>query len=125
MSSEVLRASEVTLQAVFRRSARIFADRVALIDGVGQHTYRTIERNALGLVGALQARGLRKGDRIAILSEPRRAYVELYVAAAYAGLTVVALNTRLHERARGVHRGRPAARALPGRGFRTCRRGRL
>lgn len=90
--------STITLQDVFTRSARLFANRIAVVDGGVRYTYRQIDVRARRIAGALRASGLGKGDRIAVLSEPRREFIELYIAAAYAGLTVVALNTRLHPR---------------------------
>jgi fatty-acyl-CoA synthase len=90
------RAAGMTLAAVFRRSARIFADRVAVADERGRMTYRELDVRTDRLASALTASGLRRGDRIAVLSEPHAAYVETYVAAAKLGLTVVALNIRLH-----------------------------
>ena len=99
MSAEDLaHAREITLQDVFARSARIFSDRVAVVDDDGRHTYRDVEMRARKLAGGFKALGLRHGDRISILSEPRREFVETYIAATYVGLTVVALNTRLHDR---------------------------
>ncbi|HEY0253558.1 MAG TPA: AMP-binding protein [Kofleriaceae bacterium] len=90
--------STITLQDVFVRSAKLFADRIALVDSHGRFTYREIDERARRIAGALVASGVRKGDRIAVLSEPRREFVEMYIAAAYAGFTLVALNTRLHPR---------------------------
>jgi fatty-acyl-CoA synthase len=94
--NDALRASEITLASLFERSARIFAKRVAVVDDAGRHTYEEVETRARRLASALHASGLAHGDRIAVLAEPRREYCEIYIAAAYAGLTVVALNTRLH-----------------------------
>ena len=45
--------------------------------------------------GALQAAGVGRGDRVAILSLNRAAYLEYFYAAPWAGVTVVPLNTRL------------------------------
>lgn len=96
--SDAARAREITLQDLFRRSALLHADRVAVVDDGGRHTYRDVEARARRLAGAIAARGLGRGARLAILSEPRREYLETYIAAAYLGVTVIALNTRLHER---------------------------
>ncbi|MFT3696719.1 MAG: AMP-binding protein [Kofleriaceae bacterium] len=90
--------STITLQDVFTRSAKLFADRIAVVDAHGRYTYKQIDDRARQIAGALRGKGLRKGDRIAVLSEPRREFIEMYIASAYAGLTLVALNTRLHPR---------------------------
>ncbi|MQA84286.1 MAG: AMP-binding protein [Streptosporangiales bacterium] len=90
------RSAEITLADVFRRSARIFADRVALAAEDTRLTYRELDENANRLANALVGLGLRRGDRIAVLSEPHPGYATTYVAAAKVGITVVALNIRLH-----------------------------
>jgi acyl-CoA synthetase (AMP-forming)/AMP-acid ligase II len=89
-------ASAITLAAIFRRSARLFADRVAVVGPDRRLTYRELDERSARLANALTAAGIGRGDRIAVLSNPRPEYVELYVAAAKLGVTVVALNTRLH-----------------------------
>jgi acyl-CoA synthetase (AMP-forming)/AMP-acid ligase II len=90
-------AGGITLAGVFHRSARIFGERVAVVseDGV-ELTYRELAARANRLANALTGLGLARGDRLAVLSEPHAGYIETYVAAAYLGITVVALNTRLH-----------------------------
>ena len=89
--------AQITLQDLFRRSATLFADRIAVVDEAGRYTYAQIDARARRLAGGLRAR-VSRGERVAMLSEPRREFIELYIAAAYAGITVVALNTRLHPR---------------------------
>lgn len=96
LENDLSHARDITLAALFRRSAQIFGDRIAVVDDDGRHTYRDVELRARKLSNALIASGLTHGSRIGVLSEPRREYCEIYIAAAYAGITVVALNTRLH-----------------------------
>ncbi len=48
------------------------------------------------LANALAQEGVTGGGRIAVLSTTRPEYAEVYVAAAKLGLTVVALNVRMH-----------------------------
>ena len=96
--SDVERAREITLRTVFRRAAKIFSGRVAVVDAAGRYTYAEIDRRARQLAAVLLARGLGRGDRVAILSETRREYIETYIAAAYAGVTLLTLNIRLHPR---------------------------
>lgn len=90
------RAAGITLAGVFRRSARIYADRIAIAGDRGRLTYRELDLRTDRLANALVTLGLRRGDRLAVLSEPHSAYVETYLAAAKLGVTVVALNIRLH-----------------------------
>jgi len=88
--------SAATLAAVLRRSFRLYADRVALVCDEQRITYRELHERSERLAAALLAAGIKPGGRIAVLSPPRREFVECYAAAARLGVTVVALNTRLH-----------------------------
>ncbi len=89
-------AAGITLADLFRRSARLFADRAAVVDETGDGlTYAELDDRSNRLANTLTAWGLGPGDRLAVLSEPHRGYVETYVAAAKLGVTVVALNTRM------------------------------
>jgi fatty-acyl-CoA synthase len=90
------RASHFTLADLFRRSARLYADRPAIVCDELELTYRQLDGRSDRLARALRGRGLERGDRIGALSTTRPEYAELYVAAAKLGLTVVALNYRLH-----------------------------
>lgn len=89
-------AAAITLAGVFRRSARLFADRVAVVGGDRRLTYRELDERSTRLANALTEAGIAPGERIAVLSNPRPEFVETYLAAAKLGVTVVALNTRLH-----------------------------
>ncbi len=89
-------ASAITLAATFRRSARLFADRVAVVGPDRRLTYRELDERSTRLANALTQSEILGGDRIAVLSSPRPEFIELYMAAAKVGVTVVALNTRLH-----------------------------
>jgi fatty-acyl-CoA synthase len=90
------RASQFTLGDLFRRSARVFASRTAIVSDDIALTYRELDERTDRLARALAAGGLGHGDRITVLSTTRPEYVEVYLAAAKLGLTVIALNTRLH-----------------------------
>jgi fatty-acyl-CoA synthase len=89
-------AASSTIDGVFRRAFRVFADRVAVTSETGSWTYAALRDRSWRLANALSALGLRRGGRIAVLSETRPEYVEAYAACAALGVTVVALNIRLH-----------------------------
>jgi acyl-CoA synthetase (AMP-forming)/AMP-acid ligase II len=92
-------AAGITLDALFRRSFRIFSDRVAVTSGEpgeASLTYAELGNRAERLAAGLHATGLRRGDRVAVLSETRPEYVELYAALARLGVAAVTLNVRLH-----------------------------
>jgi acyl-CoA synthetase (AMP-forming)/AMP-acid ligase II len=84
-------ASAATLAALLRRSFRLYADRVALVCDEQRITYRELHQRSERLAAALLNAGIEPGGRIAVLSPPRREFVECYAAAARLGVTVVAL----------------------------------
>jgi fatty-acyl-CoA synthase len=104
-------AADVTLDGLFRRSFRVFADRTALTWENGERSYREVGERSWRLANALRARGHGRGSTVAVLSETRPEYVECYAAMAALGITVATLNIRLHpdEIATCLRKSRPAA----------------
>lgn len=71
-------------------------DRDAIqIAGGGSRTYRQLDERSTRLANALLARGLTAGDRLAAWSDTCPEYIEIYLAAAKAGLVVVPVNSML------------------------------
>jgi acetyl-CoA synthetase len=54
------------ISSFLSRSAELYSNRLAVIDGERRYTFREVEIRVHKLVGALKAIGLRKGDRVAI-----------------------------------------------------------
>ncbi|WP_218508688.1 class I adenylate-forming enzyme family protein [Variovorax sp. dw_308] len=108
-STDAVLASDITLDAMFRRAFTVFGPRTAISWDGGTRTYAETGERAWRLASALQARGYRRGDTIAVLSETRAEYIECYAALAALGITVATLNTRLHPRelATCLHKCRP------------------
>jgi fatty-acyl-CoA synthase len=79
---------------LLRRAAARFPDKQALIDGERVLTYREFDRAADRAGQALMALGLRKGDRMAILSHNSMEFAILYFGAARAGVIAAMLTTR-------------------------------
>ena len=94
--AQAVACSAATIDGVFRRAFTVFADRVAVVAEDTSMTYAELRNRAWQLANALTALGLGRGSRIAVLSETRPEYVETYAACAALGVTVVALNIRLH-----------------------------
>src|SRR5271169_2742860 len=94
--AQAVACSSATIDGVFRRAFTVFADRVAVVAEDTSMTYAELRNRAWQLANALTALGLGRGSRIAVLSETRPEYVETYAACAALGVTVVALNIRLH-----------------------------
>jgi acyl-CoA synthetase (AMP-forming)/AMP-acid ligase II len=88
------RATHFTVPALFRRSARLFADRPAVVSEHRQLSYAQLDARTNRLARCLRASGLGRGDCIAVLSTTRPEYIEAYIGAAKAGVTLVALNIR-------------------------------
>ncbi|MEM1232445.1 MAG: AMP-binding protein, partial [Pseudomonadota bacterium] len=77
-----------------RRARQLAADKVGVIDGERQVTFGELAQRCAQLVGGLQALGMERGDRIAILANNCHQYIETYTGVPAGGLVVVPLNTR-------------------------------
>jgi fatty-acyl-CoA synthase len=87
--------SQLTPTAFLERSARVFPDRVAVIDGDRRFTYREFADRSRRLAGALAARGIAPGDRVAALCTNSSAMLEAHNGVPWAGAVLVPLNVRL------------------------------
>ncbi len=92
---EVLLAARLGVADLFRKQALLQPAAPALTDESRTLDYATLDARSDRVAGALHGRGLRAGDRVAILSENRIEYLELELAAAKLGLIVACLNWRL------------------------------
>ena len=77
------------------RSAAIYRDKIAVIDGAVQRTYPEFLDRVQRLAAALQARGIAAGERIAVLSPNTSMALEATFAVPLAGGVLCAINTRL------------------------------
>ena len=85
----------LTPTAFLDRSAVVFADRVAVVDGAERWTYREFADRCLRQAGMLADLGLQPGDRVAVLAPNTHVMLESHYGVLYAGMVLVALNTRL------------------------------
>ena len=93
----------LTPTAFLDRSAEVFADRVAVVDGGSsggqtsgeQTTYAQLRDRCLRQAGALETLGVGPGDRVAVLAPNSRLLLESHYGVPYAGAVLVALNVRL------------------------------
>jgi fatty-acyl-CoA synthase len=81
-----------TVGRVLERSARRAPDRVALTFAQRSWTYSQLDRAAGRVAGALLARGLEPGDRVAAFGKNSDAYLLLFLGCARAGLIHVPVN---------------------------------
>jgi fatty-acyl-CoA synthase len=81
-----------------RRSAAVFADRTAVIDGERSYSYSELERRVARMAALLDDRGIARGDRVAVLAPNTPLLLEAHFAVPALGAVLVALNFRLTPR---------------------------
>ncbi|OGA02220.1 MAG: hypothetical protein A3H35_14635 [Betaproteobacteria bacterium RIFCSPLOWO2_02_FULL_62_17] len=80
---------------ILPRARALFADHLAVWDGEKRFTFEELGRRVDALVGALKAKGVKRGDRVGILDVNSHRYAEAYYACAQAGMILLPLNSRL------------------------------
>ncbi|MES2561477.1 MAG: acyl--CoA ligase family protein [Pseudomonadota bacterium] len=85
----------LTPTAFLMRAGRVFADRIAVMDGEQRYTYAEFLDRSLRLAGALHARGIPHGARVAVLAPNTHVLLEAHYGVPFAGAVLVALNPRL------------------------------
>jgi len=91
----VRRSAGSNVASLFAARARVHPDRPALEDGERRWTYADLDRRAGKLASVLAASGVARGSRVAILSENRTEYLEVFLAAARLGAVVACQSWRL------------------------------
>ncbi|WP_418648970.1 acyl--CoA ligase family protein (plasmid) [Thauera butanivorans] len=94
MSSDI-NFEPLTPVSFLRRSGRVHADRVAVIDEGRETTYAQLLERCERLAGGLNGLGVAPGDRVAVLLHNTQAMVEAHFGVPMAGAVLVSLNTRL------------------------------
>jgi fatty-acyl-CoA synthase len=87
--------AELTPTRFLDRAARVYGERLAIVDGALEYTYAEFAERCRRLSGALIERGVAPGDRVAALCTNGHAMLELHNAILYAGAVLVPLNIRL------------------------------
>ena len=85
----------LTPTSFLRRAATVFADRIAIVDGVRRTTYAGFWSRAQRLAGALRELGVAPGDRVAVLASNSQLLLEAHYAVPLSGAVLVTLNSRL------------------------------
>ena len=86
------------LQDLLTRTSRRYGNKVAIIDGVRHFTYSQISEYSGRLAAAMAARGVGKGDRVAILAPNCVEFVIAFFGILKAGAVVSAINSGYRER---------------------------
>ena len=89
------RSAQSTVAGLFQEQVRVYPNRIALDDGTRRLTYAELDERARRLATVLAARGVERGTRVAILSENRLEYFDLFFAAARLGAIAACQNWRL------------------------------
>jgi fatty-acyl-CoA synthase len=77
------------------RAARVFRDKVAVVDGDVQRTYPEMLTRVYRFAHVLAGLGIRDGARVAVLAKNESTLLEAHYAVPLAGGVLCALNTRL------------------------------
>ncbi|HJY07809.1 MAG TPA: AMP-binding protein, partial [Bryobacteraceae bacterium] len=85
----------LSISHILPRARALYADRLAVWDGERKFTFAELGRRVDALVGALKAKGVKRGDRVGILDVNSYRYAEAYYACAQAGMILLPLNSRL------------------------------
>ena len=86
------------LQETLRRTAGRLPDKVAVIDGDREYTYRQLDRYSDRLSSALLGLGVSKGDRVGILAPNCAEFVIAFYGIVKAGAIVTTVNSGYRER---------------------------
>ena len=78
-----------------RRAARLFPDKIAVVDGVQRYTYRHLQARVHRLANALRQLDVQQGDKVAVLSPNSHRVLEAFFAVPQLGAVLTPLNYRL------------------------------
>ena len=95
MTTEMDTARANGLGEVLRRSAARFRDKTAIIDGETRWSFRELDAIVSSVAAGLEARGVAKGDRIALLSRNSADFAAIAWGAARLGAILVPINFML------------------------------
>jgi len=88
-------AAWLNLGEILRVNAGKHPDKLALKDARRQLTFAEYDRRSCRLANGLLGLGLKKGDRVAVISHNCLEFMELYAATAKSGIVAVPINWRI------------------------------
>lgn len=92
-----LRAKQLLSDETLNRSARRFPKKVAIVDGNVRMTFEQIQSRVTNLAGWFQSKGIKKGEKVALLLYNSIEFIECFFALAKIGAVVVPINFRLQK----------------------------
>src|SRR4051794_9502307 len=78
-----------------RRASKLYPDKIGVVDGAKRFTYRQFQDRVNQLAHALLRLGVKKGDRVCILSPNSHYFLESFFGVSQLGAILVPLNYRL------------------------------
>ena len=78
-----------------RRAAKLYPDKLAVVDADRRFTYRELQARCVRLANALRGLGIGQGDRVCILSPNSHFFLESFYGTSLIGVVLVPLNYRL------------------------------
>lgn len=85
----------MNLAELVDRHGKASPTRTAVLDAQGRVSWAELRSRVAHLAAWLKRRGLRRGDRVALLARNSRSFLETVLATSWAGLVMVPLNWRL------------------------------
>ena len=95
-AAAIARARQHSVGDLLRRTALRSPDKLAVVYGDDRYTFAEFDAAVNRAAGALAARGLRKGDRLALLGRNSWSYAVLVFATAKLGVVLVPINFMLN-----------------------------
>jgi acyl-CoA synthetase (AMP-forming)/AMP-acid ligase II len=83
---------------LLQRAVESHGQCIAALQGRRRVSYAELAKRVAHFAAALLARGMAPGDRVGILAPNSLLFLEAYFATAHAGMVLVPLNTRAHEK---------------------------
>lgn len=77
------------------RSAQVYPDRLSIIHGPVRYRWKETYARCRRLASALQQRGIRKGDTVAIMANNTPEHIEVHFGVPMCGAVITGFNTRL------------------------------
>ncbi len=102
----------LTPLSFLKRTADVFAEREAVIYGSRRYTWREVYDRARRLASALAARGIGRGDTVAVMAANTPEMIECHYGIAMCGAVLNTINTRLEADTVAYILGHGDARAL-------------
>lgn len=83
------------LYYILKKAAKLYPHKTAIVCEGNRYDYKKFHERVLQLAGGLKSRGIKKGDRIAVLMKNCHRYLELYYASIAVHAILTPINTRL------------------------------